>query len=150
MNFLGAEWIWLYIGAGLMLAEILTPGFVMFFFGLSAATVGLFIMVLPESFNPGLKWQLALFSLFSLVYLVTLRRYVKSVFFGDTADGESLDDGVTGRIGEITSATAHDMPGRVQIGDAEWDAVSVSPLAAGVKVKVISRSNLTLTVEAAG
>lgn len=132
-----------------MLAEILTPGFVMFFFGLSAVSVGALIMVLPENFDPGLKWQLALFSLFSLVYLVTLRRYVKSVFFGDTAAGNSLDDGVTGRFGEVVAALAPGVPGRVKVGDAEWDAVSSAAVASGAKVKVLSRNNLTLTVEAA-
>ena len=40
MDFLSAGWMWLYVGAGLMLAEILMPGFVVFFFGLSAATLG--------------------------------------------------------------------------------------------------------------
>ena len=77
MDFLDVGWLWLYVGAGLMLAEILTPGFVMFFFGLSAATVGAFVLLLPDPFNPSFKWQLAFFSLFSLIYLVTLRRYVK-------------------------------------------------------------------------
>ena len=67
MDFLSNGWIWMYVGAGLMLAEILTPGFVMFFFGLSAATVGLLVLLLPEPFSPTLMWQLALFSLFSLV-----------------------------------------------------------------------------------
>ena len=40
MDFLSAGWLWMYIGGGLMLAEILMPGFVVFFFGLSAVTLG--------------------------------------------------------------------------------------------------------------
>jgi membrane-bound ClpP family serine protease len=36
----------------------------------------------------------------------------------------------------------------VLVGDAEWDAVAVEPIAAGARVKVLSRKNLTLTVEA--
>jgi membrane-bound ClpP family serine protease len=36
----------------------------------------------------------------------------------------------------------------VLVGDAEWDAVAVGNIAAGSKVKVLSRKNLTLTVEA--
>ena len=75
MDFLSAGWMWLYVGAGLMLAEILMPGFVVFFFGLSAATLGALILVLPDAFQLTFAWQLALFSLFSVVYLVTLRRY---------------------------------------------------------------------------
>jgi len=148
MDFLSAGWIWLYIGAGLMLAEILVPGFVLFFFGLSAATLGVLILVLPESFQLTLAWQLALFSLFSVVYLVTLRRYLKSVFLGDSEDRLSASDDFAGRTGEVTSAIAVGVPGRVTVGDAEWDAVSVAPISAGTKVKILSRKNLTLTVEA--
>ena len=149
MNFLGAGWIWLYIGAGLMLAEILVPGFVMFFFGLSAATVGLLMLAIPaDAFDLTLTWQFALFSLFSIVYLVTLRRYAKSVFLGDSEKGKAAVDEFAGRIGEVVTPIASGVPGRVMVGDAEWNAVSSAPIAAGAKVKVLSRSNLTLAVEA--
>ena len=148
MDFLSAGWIWLYIGAGLMLAEILTPGFVMFFFGLSAATVGALVLLLPETFHLTTMWQLALFSFFSLIYLVTLRRYVRDVFLGDNGQRRSLADEFAGRAGEVTRAIAPGVPGRVAVGDAEWDAVSAGPIAAGTKVTVLSRKNLTLTVEA--
>ena len=149
MDFLGAGWIWLYVGAGLMLAELLTPGFVMFFFGLSAATVGLLVLGLPETLSPSLTWQLALFSLFSLVYLVTLRRYVKAVFLGDNGALGTLPDDFAGRIGSVSVAIAPDAPGRVLVGDAEWDAEADTPIPAGARVRVVARRNLTLTVEAA-
>ncbi len=147
MDFLDIGWIWLYVGAGLMLAEMLTPGFVMFFFGLSAATVGGLVLLLPDPFNPSFKWQLAFFSLFSLIYLVTLRRYVKNVFFGDNGRSRTLPDEFAGRIGEVVSAIAPDVPGRVSVGDAEWTATADEPISAGEKVKVVSRSNLTLCVK---
>ena len=148
MDFLSAGWIWLYIGAGLMLAEILTPGFVMFFFGLSAATVGVLVLLLPDTFRLTTMWQLALFSFFSLVYLVTLRRYVKNVFLGDNGKTRALTDEFAGRMGEVTKALAPDLPGRVVVGDAEWGAIAAAPIAVGARVKVLSRRNLTLTVEA--
>ena len=148
MDFLSAGWIWLYAGAGLMLAEILTPGFVMFFFGLSAATVGVIVLVLPDSLRLSVTWQLALFSLLSLVYLVTLRRYMKAVFLGDNGKARALPDEFAGRIGEVTEAITPGVGGRVVVGDAEWAATSAAPVAAGARVKVLSRSNLTLTVEA--
>ena len=148
MDFLSAGWMWLYVGAGLMLAEILMPGFVVFFFGLSAATLGALILVLPDTFHLTLAWQLALFSLFSVVYLVTLRRYLKSVFLGDSEDMLSASDEFAGRTGEVVASIAPGIPGRVLVGDAEWDAVAVESIAAGARVKVLSRKNLTLTVEA--
>lgn len=147
MDFLDVGWLWLYVGAGLMLAEILTPGFVMFFFGLSAATVGAFVLLLPDPFNPSFKWQLAFFSLFSLIYLVTLRRYVKKVFLGDNGKGRTLADEFAGRIGEVSVAIEPGLTGRVVIGDAEWSAESGESIPAGTKVRVVTRKNLTLTVK---
>ncbi len=148
MDFLDAGWIWLYIGAGLMLAEIMMPGFVVFFFGLSAATLGALILVLPDQFCLTLAWQLALFSLFSVVYLVTLRRYLKNVFLGDSEDRLSASDEFAGRVGEAVDAIEPGIPARVTLGDAQWDAVSAEHIDAGAKVRVLSRRNLTLTVEA--
>ena len=92
MNFLSAGWIWLYIGGFLMLAELLAPGFVVFFFGLAAATVGLLVMAVPESFHIGLAWQLALFSFFCVIYLVTLRR----------AAGTLLETAGAVRVGDVS------------------------------------------------
>ena len=148
MDFLSNGWLWMYAGAGLMLAEMLTPGFVMFFFGLSAATVGALVLLLPEPFNPSLMWQFALFSLFSLIYLLTLRRYVKNVFAGDNGRSRALADEFTGRFGEAKTDVSPNAIGRVLVGDAEWDATSAAAISAGSRVRVVSRSNLTLTVEA--
>jgi membrane protein implicated in regulation of membrane protease activity len=148
MDFLGAGWIWLYIGAGLMLAEILVPGFVLFFFGLSAATLGALIHVLPDAFHLSATWQLALFSLFSVVYLVTLRRYLKGLFLGDSEDKLSARDDFSGRLGEVAADIVPGIPGRVTLGDSQWDAVAAEPIAVGAKVRILSRRNLTLTVEA--
>lgn len=148
MDFLNAGWIWMYIGGGLMLAEILMPGFVVFFFGLSAATLGGLILLLPEAFHLSLTWQLALFSLFSIVYLVTLRKYLKSIFLGDSEDTASTLDEFAGRYGEAVTNIVPGAPGRVTVGDAEWDAIAAAQIAAGTRIKVLSRKNLTLTVEA--
>ena len=101
MDFLAAKWLWLYAGAILMLAEILAPGFVIFFFGVAAATVGLVMFVLPEAFHQTSTWQMALFSFFSILYLVTLRRYMKSVFLGDSEEAKALDEYV-GRLAKVT------------------------------------------------
>ena len=148
MDFMNAGWVWMYIGGGLMLAEILMPGFVVFFFGLSAVTLGGLILLLPDAFRLSLAWQLALFSLFSIVYLVTLRKYLKSIFLGDSEDTASTLDEFAGRYGEAATDISPGAPGRATVGDAEWDAIAAAPIAAGSRVKVLSRKNLTLTVEA--
>ena len=146
MDFLAAKWLWLYAGAVLMLAELMAPGFVVFFFGLAAATVGLVMFVLPDAFHLTPTWQIALFSFFSILYLVTLRRYVKSVFLGDTDESKTADEYV-GRLAKVTETVRPETPGRVMLGDAEWTAVASERLDPGTEVKVTGRKNLTLEVE---
>lgn len=140
-------WLWLYAGAFMMLMELLTPGFVMFFFGLSAATVGLLRLALGESMPP--LWQMIAFSAFSIVYLLFLRRWVRSVFFGKSGKRPGdLDDGFAGRIGRVTAAINPPLSGRVVLGDAEWTAAADSPIEVGADVKVVSQDNLTVKVVA--
>lgn len=142
-------WMWLYLGTALMLLEIMMPGFVVFFFGLAAATVGLVKFAFFDSFT--LAWQFAAFSVLSILYIALLRRWIKSVFSGDSAkSSDSLQGEFVGRTGKITEAIVPPAAGRVEIGDAGWEAVAALPIAAGALVKVISQHNITMTVEEIG
>ena len=139
-------WLWLYFGAFLMLMELLAPGFVVFFFGLSAATVGLCRFAMGESFT--LTWQLAAFSAFSILYLVVLRRWLKRLFTGGRVETKTdFDNEYVGRAGKVTEAINPPLTGRVEIGDAEWTASAESPIPVGVTVAVVSQDNLTMKVK---
>ncbi len=142
MNVFSA-WGWLIAGIVLMLMELLTPGFVVFFFGLAAATVSLCIFVFPGF---GAYWQLAAFSVFSVLYLVVLRRYVKSVFMGDSEENAVADE-LVGRVGKVTELIRPDVPGRVEIRDAGWTANAAVRIEPGEEVRVTAHDNLTVTVE---
>ena len=144
---LSCGWIWLYVGAFLMFAELLAPGFVLFFFGLSAATVGALRLIVGEAFDS--NWQLAAFSVFSLVYLLLLRRWMKGLFSGvsSTSDTKFGHEAV-GRIGKVVKSVEPPKKGRVLIGDSEWDASSDVAIAEGVDVRVVEVDNLTMHVEA--
>lgn len=147
MNFLSCPWLWMYLGALLMLLELLAPGFVIFFFGLSASTVGLCRFAFGEAFD--LTWQLAAFSVFSIVYLVFLRRWMKKIFAGsvETSRADFANDNI-GRTGKITVAVNPPIAGRILLGDAEWNAISETALAVGVDAKVVAQDNLTMKVVA--
>lgn len=147
MSFLSCAWLWMYLAAFLFLLELLAPGFVIFFIGLSAATVGLLRFAMGASLP--LAGQLAAFSVFTVLYLVFLRRWLKPLFSGKViAQSNGFDSGLVGRCGRITEAVCPPHSGRVLVGDAEWTAVSNVPLASGTDVKVIAQNNLTLDVEA--
>ena len=146
MNFTSCAWLWLYAGAFLMLMELLAPGFVIFFFGLSAATVGLFRAVIGEAFSP--TWQMVAFSVFSILYLVVLRRWLKKTFSGSVESASTdFSNEYVGRVGKVTEAIRPPLTGRVEIGDAEWTAAADEPVDVGTTVKVISQNNLTMKVE---
>ena len=139
-------WLWLYLGAFLMLMELLAPGFIIFFFGLSAGTVGLLRFAFGEAF--GMTWQLAAFSALSILYLVVLRRWLKKTFLGGKVETNTdFDNEYVGRVGKVMEAIRPPLAGRVEIGDAEWTAQADVPVAAGAVVKVISQNNLTMKVE---
>ena len=140
-----ADWIWLYLGSALMILELISPGFVIFFFGLAAATTGVLTMFAGDAFT--MMWQLLAFAGFSIVYLVFLRRAVKKVFSGSVEKSASnFEDDFPGKIAVVTEAINPPLSGRVMLGDAEWTAVADSPIEKNVNVRVIVRDNLTLKV----
>ena len=140
------SWIWVYIGAGLMLMELVVPGFILCFFGLAAATVGVLRFLFGEAFD--LTWQLAAFSLLSVAYIALLRRWFKRALTGDKVEEPGVADEFVGQVGRLTAAIEPPSAGRVLIRDAEWSAAADAPIAAGAEVKIVSRSNLTFKVEA--
>jgi membrane protein implicated in regulation of membrane protease activity len=108
-------------------------------------TVGLGRFAFGEAFTS--TWQVTAFSAFSVLYLVLLRRWLKSVFVGGKVESRTdFDGGCVGRVGTVVEAVSPTLAGRVEIGDAQWPAVSDKAIAAGVNVKVIAQDNLTLTV----
>ena len=144
MNFTAAAWIWLYIGAFLMLAEIVSPGFVIFFFGLGAATVAVCKWAIPSL---SLAWQLALFSITSIFYLLVLRRYMKKLFMGDAENSPGLASEFVGRVGKVIETIRPEVPGRIELGEVEWKASASERLEPGTEVKVVAQDNLTMRVE---
>ena len=140
-------WLWIYAGLALALLELVTPGFVLCFFGFAAATVGAMRLAMGDAFDA--TWQLAAFSVLSILYIVVLRRALKKVFVGDRGEGPAgLPDEFVGRVGRVTEAIEPPKAGRVLLGDAEWSAESDAAVPAGADVRVVSRSNLTVKVVA--
>jgi len=143
---MSCAWLWIYAGLVLMLLELVVPGFILCFFGMSAATVGVLRFAFGESFAG--TWQLAAFSVFSILYIVLLRRMLTRVFVGGKMETKTdFDNESIGRIGKVTQAINPPLTGRMMLGDSEWTASADTPIAAGADVRVVSQSNLTMKVE---
>ncbi len=139
-------WLWIYTGCALMLMELMVPGFIIFFFGLAAASVGAIGLFVGDAFTS--SWQVASFSVFTVVYLVVVRQYLKKIFAGKTeVSGTDFCDEYVGRNATVVKAIGQGLEGRILVGDAEWSAVADSPVAEGKTVKIVSRKNLTMKVE---
>ena len=139
-------WMWLYAGAFFILMELAVPGFVIFFFGLAAVAVGLCRFIFGEALD--LSWQIGLFSFFSLFFIIALRRWLSGMFMGLSKKNEAnFNDGDVGRIGRVTAKISPLIPGRVLIGDSEWNAVAEVEIPEDADVKVVAQDNLTMKVE---
>lgn len=139
------SWLWIYAGCALMFLELVAPGFVLFFFGLAAATVGICRAIFGDAF--GAAWQLAIFSASAILYLAVLRRLLKKVFVGEKVIASTdFDHESVGRVAKVTEAIEPPRSGRILLGDAEWTATADVSIPVGSDVKVVAQNNLTLTV----
>ncbi|HNX33985.1 MAG TPA: NfeD family protein [Kiritimatiellia bacterium] len=138
---------WLYVGIALILLEVMTPGLVSLFFGLSALTVALIAWLVGDGF--GQVWQWLAFSAFSVLYILLLRKSLKNVFNGDREISDNPADEYTGKLAVVTEAVAPNKPGRVEFGGTTWKAEAEQDLAAGASVRITGKKNLTLTVQSA-
>ena len=77
--------IWFLIGIGFFVAELISPAFILFFFGLGAWITSLATAIVSDlTFNQ----QIIVFSSSSIALLLLLRNYVKNIFLGNQNSGE--------------------------------------------------------------
>ena len=105
--------IWFLVGMIFLVSEMISPAFILFFFGLGAWITSIATGLFPDlTFNQ----QIIIFSSSSLGSLLLLRNYVKNIFIGGQNEGKdaifpNLSDQEslavvtktipTGRFGEI-------------------------------------------------
>lgn len=112
---------WLICGLLLLLAEVLVPGFILFFFGVAALIVLLFITLLPPF--AGMFWlQLLLWIILSVVLVFFFRKKFSGTFQGRMFRSE-LEDFV-GHEAEVLDEISPENPGRIKYRGTTWRAVS--------------------------
>jgi membrane protein implicated in regulation of membrane protease activity len=134
---------WLYAGVALILLEVMTPGLVSLFFGLSALTVALVAWLLPAM---GQGWQWIAFSVFSVLYILLFRKTLKKVFSGDKEVPGRLSDEFAGKLAVVVEEIAPNRPGRVEFNGSTWTAEAESEMPKGASVRICGKKNLTLKV----
>jgi membrane protein implicated in regulation of membrane protease activity len=138
--------IWFIIGLVLFLLELAVPGLVLMFFGMGAWIVAILCLI----FNVSLDIQLIVFILSSVLFLITLRKYVSKLFSGrkqtETNKGENQED----YIGEnvlVVETISPPRKGKVELHGTYWNAEADIEIKKGTTVEIIGKESLTLKVK---
>lgn len=127
--------VWLVVGVGLMIAEIFTLGFVLFWFG-----VGAIVAAAAGFLGAGIGLQFLLFAVVSIALTAMSRTiFVKYL----PAQGEQFRtaiDSLPGKVGTVTGASKGALnEGAVKVYGSTWTAYPVDDVALteGEKVEVV-------------
>lgn len=138
--------IWFIIGLVLFLLELAVPGLVLLFFGMGAWLTALICLLT----SPSLDIQLLVFILSSVIFLVTLRKYVNKLFSGrkktETNKGENMEDN-SGEKAIVVETIIPPRKGKVEFHGTNWNAEADEQIDAGTTVEIIGKTNLTLNVK---
>jgi len=138
---------WLYAGIGLIILEVMTPGMVSIFFGLSALVLALITWLVPGV--PQLA-QWLMFSLFSILFIALLRKTLKQTFSGSSEVTDDMFDSYSGKNAVVVEFIKPSKPGRVEFNGSTWVAEAETELEVGTPVRIKRKKNLTFHVEKLG
>ncbi|KXK01197.1 MAG: membrane protease regulatory membrane protein [Acidobacteria bacterium OLB17] len=138
--------LWLVIGAGFIVAEIFTLGFVLFWFGLGAFAAGI-----AAFFGAPFLVQVLLF-LFSSVLMVVMSRRIFADYFshGDNDLVKTGIDALPGKTGTVVETSEGPLnEAAVKVFGSTWTAFPIdddTPLKEGEKVEVVEVRGSSLYV----
>jgi len=145
-----ASLIWFIAGAGLLIAELMIPGFILIFF-----TAGCWITALITwLMDVHLTTQIVIFIISSLVLLFSLRKFALNTFKGTTRDqtDDLYADSKIGKTAVVTKAIHPPIPGEIKVMGSFWMAIADKEIEEGTSVLIedqTSEDGLTFKVRVA-
>jgi membrane protein implicated in regulation of membrane protease activity len=146
----GFSWVlWTILGVILIVAEIFTMGFVLFWFGIGALAAALVGFL-----GFGFGWQFLSFAIVSIT-LTVLSRKIFSNYSHDERDGLKTGiDSLPGQIGTVSGASKGALQaGEVKVFGSTWTAFPEDgdkPLLEGEKVEVVRIKGSSIYVRRIG
>ncbi len=140
------EIVWFLLGLILFLAELVLPGFFIFFFGFGAWVTALVCLI----GSPSTNLQIIIFAITSVLSLVALRKIIQKKFFegnANTNDSDSVEDEFTGKEATAIRSFGPGTRGRVEFKGTMWDAESASDVTEGQTVIITKKENFRLYVK---
>jgi membrane protein implicated in regulation of membrane protease activity len=148
IEWLSNSMVWFILGIVLMAAELIVPGFIVFFFGIGAlVTAGLSYFGIVENF----ALQMVIFLASSIISLFIFRKKFSSSFKGGVSHvmkpGESLDSIKGAKAVVVADIKADGVHGRVEFNGTIWEADADEFIKKGEVVEIIERNNLRIKVK---
>ena len=143
-----SAWIlWIILGVALIIAEIFTLGFVLFFFG-----IGAFAAALAGGLGFGFGLQFLVFASVSIVLTAMSRTIFAKYFSQDDENAVKMGmDSLPGQIGTVTlSSKGALQEGAVKVYGSTWTAFPADdemPLVEGDKVEVVRVQGSSIYVQ---
>ncbi|RPJ05870.1 MAG: NfeD family protein [Spirochaetaceae bacterium] len=138
-------YLWILIGVILSGLELLTPGFVVIFFGIGAVITGLLSLIIP-GMNTNILAQFITWIASSFLSLGIFRKFFKKVFMGKEISDDGTDEYV-GQTATVTEPVTEKKPGRVTFHGTTWKAITFDQACEpGDIVEIMKKDNLTLIV----
>ena len=144
-EWLKPQLIWFIVGLIFLLLEFAIPGLITSFFGIGAWIVATLCLFLDISLNT----QLLIFLSSSVLLLVSLRKWFKTLVAGRDApsqfEAESLD-AFLGKKAMVTKEITPNTKGKVEFRGTYLDAEAYETIPEGAPVEILGKDNITLTV----
>lgn len=142
--FMRPDLFWFLLGLGLLLLELVLPGFVVIFFGFGAWVTALVCLVA----NPGLDLQIIIFTISSLISLIFLRRLLKNRFFkGETESPATLEEEFYNKKAVALTDILKGETGKVEFKGSTWTATAESDIKKGDTVIITGKESIMLNVK---
>ena len=131
--------IWFLVGVAFLIAELLLPGFILIFFTAGCWIVGLIVWLTDIE----ISIQLLIFTVSSLVFLFSLRKYSIKIFKGTTRDDldDRYADSKIGKTATVTKAITPNTPGEIKVMGSFWRAISDVNIEEGESVLITSQES---------
>jgi membrane protein implicated in regulation of membrane protease activity len=138
------EVLWFFIGLVLLLFELFTPGFFIFFFGLGAWITALVCLI----GEPNINVQIVVFAVTSILSLLGLRKIIKrKLFYKNEEKSDKLEDEFTGKEAVATMDFGVGKLGKVFFKGTTWESESKEEIKEGQRVIILSKDSFKLIVE---
>ena len=136
--------IWAIVAIVCLILELSSGDFFIICF-----SIGAVFAVIAAAVGLDAYWQIAIFALFSLIAIFTVRPVALRYLHKNEPNKPSNADALLGRTGRVTEEIPAEGTGYVQIDGDQWRAVSSAKtaIATGTTVRVVNRESTIITVE---